>query len=176
MLRDLGSRNHTWFFIEQPHRLIKSRQSLGSGKSLQPPVAHHRPLHHVPVAAQSLAGLDATPGDPGQAWHQDEIYIPTRDRSLCGAWIALALTRDPLHPHAREQWQALHAAGARINTSLPVVIETFTFLERFGLTSLDDLPPLSTEAAAATAAATLVDGAPEAGPIAPDRGEAADAG
>ncbi len=29
------------------------------------------------------------PGKPGQAWHQDEIYIPTRDRSLCGAWIAL---------------------------------------------------------------------------------------
>ncbi|MBI2300692.1 MAG: phytanoyl-CoA dioxygenase family protein [Armatimonadetes bacterium] len=29
------------------------------------------------------------PGFPGQAWHQDEIYIPTRDRSLCGAWIAL---------------------------------------------------------------------------------------
>lgn len=25
----------------------------------------------------------------GQAWHQDEIYIPTRDRSLCGAWIAM---------------------------------------------------------------------------------------
>jgi phytanoyl-CoA hydroxylase len=29
------------------------------------------------------------PGQPGQAWHQDEIYIPTRDRSLTGAWIAL---------------------------------------------------------------------------------------
>lgn len=29
------------------------------------------------------------PGKPGQAWHQDEIYIPTRDRSLVGAWIAL---------------------------------------------------------------------------------------
>src|SRR5439155_12599262 len=28
-------------------------------------------------------------GFQGQAWHQDEIYIPTRDRSLCGAWIAL---------------------------------------------------------------------------------------
>jgi ectoine hydroxylase-related dioxygenase (phytanoyl-CoA dioxygenase family) len=26
---------------------------------------------------------------PGQAWHQDEHFIPTRDRSLCGAWIAL---------------------------------------------------------------------------------------
>ncbi len=29
------------------------------------------------------------PGYQGQAWHQDEIYIPTRDRSLIGAWIAL---------------------------------------------------------------------------------------
>jgi ectoine hydroxylase-related dioxygenase (phytanoyl-CoA dioxygenase family) len=28
-------------------------------------------------------------GKPGQAWHQDEYYIPTRDRSLCGAWIAV---------------------------------------------------------------------------------------
>jgi phytanoyl-CoA hydroxylase len=29
------------------------------------------------------------PGKPGQAWHQDERYIPTRDRSLAGAWIAI---------------------------------------------------------------------------------------
>ena len=29
------------------------------------------------------------PGLPGQAWHQDEHHIPTRDRSLLGAWIAL---------------------------------------------------------------------------------------
>ena len=29
------------------------------------------------------------PAKPGQAWHQDEMYIPTRDRSLCGAWIAM---------------------------------------------------------------------------------------
>ena len=28
-------------------------------------------------------------GKPGQAWHQDEDYIPTRDKSLIGAWIAL---------------------------------------------------------------------------------------
>ena len=28
-------------------------------------------------------------GKPGQAWHQDEYFIPTRDRSLCAAWIAL---------------------------------------------------------------------------------------
>lgn len=28
-------------------------------------------------------------GKPGQAWHQDEDYIPTRDKSLTGAWLAL---------------------------------------------------------------------------------------
>ena len=28
-------------------------------------------------------------GTPGQAWHQDEVFIPTTDRSLVGAWIAL---------------------------------------------------------------------------------------
>lgn len=29
------------------------------------------------------------PGKAGQSWHQDEFYIPTRDRSLTGAWIAI---------------------------------------------------------------------------------------
>ena len=29
------------------------------------------------------------PKFPGQAWHQDEVYIPTRDRTLTGGWIAL---------------------------------------------------------------------------------------
>lgn len=29
------------------------------------------------------------PGFPGQAYHQDERYIPTEDRRLTGAWIAL---------------------------------------------------------------------------------------
>jgi len=47
-----------------------------------------------------------------------------------GAWIALALSRDPLHAQAREQWDALQAASARLHTSVPVVIETFTFLDR----------------------------------------------
>ena len=47
-----------------------------------------------------------------------------------GAWIALALSRDPLHARAREQWDLLHAAGAKLHTSVPVVMETFTFLDR----------------------------------------------
>jgi predicted nucleic acid-binding protein len=47
-----------------------------------------------------------------------------------GAWIALALSRDPLHAQAREQWDLIHGAGAKLYTSVPVVIETFTFLDR----------------------------------------------
>lgn len=47
-----------------------------------------------------------------------------------GAWIALALSRDPLHALAREQWELLQGAGAKLHTSVPVVIETFTFLDR----------------------------------------------
>jgi uncharacterized protein len=47
-----------------------------------------------------------------------------------GAWIALALSRDPLHAQARDQWDLLQGAGAKLHTSVPVVIETFTFLDR----------------------------------------------
>jgi predicted nucleic acid-binding protein len=47
-----------------------------------------------------------------------------------GAWIALALSRDPLHAQAREQWDLLQGAAAKLHTSVPVVIETFTFLDR----------------------------------------------
>ena len=39
-------------------------------------------------AMQSMLFLKVA-GKPGQAWHQDEDYIPTRDRSLIGVWIAL---------------------------------------------------------------------------------------
>ena len=46
-----------------------------------------------------------------------------------GAWIALALSRDPLHTKAREHWDLLQEAGAKLHTSVPVVIETFTFLD-----------------------------------------------
>ena len=49
--------------------------------------------------------------------------------------------------------------GRRDTPGRPILFgTTFTFLERFGLTSLDDLPPLTTEAAAATALATMADG------------------
>jgi phytanoyl-CoA hydroxylase len=37
---------------------------------------------------QSMLFVKA-PGKAGQSWHQDEYYIPTRDQSLVGAWIAI---------------------------------------------------------------------------------------
>jgi phytanoyl-CoA hydroxylase len=39
-------------------------------------------------AVQSMLFIKAA-GKPGQAWHQDEYFIPSRDRSLTGVWIAL---------------------------------------------------------------------------------------
>lgn len=39
-------------------------------------------------AMQSMLFIKSS-GQPGQAWHQDEDFIPTRDRSLTGGWIAL---------------------------------------------------------------------------------------
>jgi phytanoyl-CoA hydroxylase len=37
---------------------------------------------------QSMLFIKAS-GKPGQAWHQDEFYIPTRDVSLTGGWLAM---------------------------------------------------------------------------------------
>jgi hypothetical protein len=39
-------------------------------------------------AMQSMLFIKSE-GKPGQAWHQDEMFIPTRDRSLTAAWLAL---------------------------------------------------------------------------------------
>ena len=47
-----------------------------------------------------------------------------------GAWIALAIERDPHHEQATGIWAKLLDNGARLFTSVPVVLETFTFLDR----------------------------------------------
>ena len=39
-------------------------------------------------AMQSMLFIKSE-GKPGQPWHQDECFIPTRDRSLTAVWIAL---------------------------------------------------------------------------------------
>ncbi len=51
--------------------------------------------------------------------------------------------------------------GRRDTPGRPILYgTTFTFMERFGLTSLDDLPPLPTAVAVATAASSVEDEAP----------------
>jgi predicted nucleic acid-binding protein len=54
----------------------------------------------------------------------EQVFVDT------GAWIALALTRDPLHARARATYEQLQGAGVKVYTSIPVVLETFTFLDR----------------------------------------------
>jgi predicted nucleic acid-binding protein len=56
--------------------------------------------------------------------HGEAVFVDS------GAWIALALTRDPLHQAAVQQWELLQRSGVKLHTSVPVVIETFTFLDR----------------------------------------------
>lgn len=56
----------------------------------------------------------------------ERVFVDT------GAWIALAVARDPLHPRARETWTALAEVGAKLATSTPVLLETFTYLDRKG--------------------------------------------
>ena len=47
-----------------------------------------------------------------------------------GGWIALALSRDPFHERAVEVWKEAHERRACLYTSVPVILETFTFLDR----------------------------------------------
>lgn len=60
-------------------------------------VAHHEPTNAVLRALIGSPNVKACqsmlfvkpPGDPGQAWHQDEYFIPTEDHSLTANWIPL---------------------------------------------------------------------------------------
>ena len=54
----------------------------------------------------------------------ERVFVDT------GAWIALALVQDPMHGRAKEIWDTLQEAGARTFVSVPVLLETFTYLQR----------------------------------------------
>jgi predicted nucleic acid-binding protein len=56
--------------------------------------------------------------------HGEGVFVDS------GAWIALALSRDPLYQTAVEQWGLLQKSHVKLHTSVPVIIETFTFLDR----------------------------------------------
>jgi ectoine hydroxylase-related dioxygenase (phytanoyl-CoA dioxygenase family) len=72
--------------IHHPHKL--SDVMLGSLS--QPTIvdALTRIIGPDVKAMQSMLFMKSE-GKPGQAWHQDEFFIPSRDRSLTASWIAL---------------------------------------------------------------------------------------
>lgn len=79
--------------IHQPHyvspimeKYVKHPKICGALSQI---TGAHLPYWDGSVKCMQSMYFVKPPGFQGQAWHQDEIYIPTRDRSLIGAWIAL---------------------------------------------------------------------------------------
>ncbi|WP_309713023.1 phytanoyl-CoA dioxygenase family protein [Armatimonas sp.] len=79
--------------IHQPHfispviqKYVKHAKICGALSQI---TAAHLPFWDGSVKCMQSMLFVKPPTFQGQAWHQDEIYIPTRDRSLIGAWIAL---------------------------------------------------------------------------------------
>ncbi len=79
--------------IHQPHYISPVMREFvthaGISTVLSRIIAAHLPHWDGSVKCMQSMLFIKPPGKQGQAWHQDEIYIPTRDRSLAGAWIAL---------------------------------------------------------------------------------------
>ena len=79
--------------IHQPHYLSPVMRNMvedqGICSVLSRITAAHLPYWDGSVKCMQSMLFVKPPGKPGQPWHQDELYIPTRDRSLIGAWIAL---------------------------------------------------------------------------------------
>jgi ectoine hydroxylase-related dioxygenase (phytanoyl-CoA dioxygenase family) len=79
--------------IHQPHYVspVMERYTRHPGVcgALSQITAAHLPYWDGSVKCMQSMLFVKPPNFQGQAWHQDEIYIPTRDRSLVGAWIAL---------------------------------------------------------------------------------------
>jgi phytanoyl-CoA hydroxylase len=79
--------------IHQPHYVSPVMEGYARHReicgALSQITAAHLPFWDGSVKCMQSMLFVKPPDFQGQAWHQDEIYIPTRDRSLVGAWIAL---------------------------------------------------------------------------------------
>lgn len=79
--------------IHQPHYIspvmLKYVKHAAICGALSQITAAHLPFWDGSVKCMQSMLFVKPPTFQGQAWHQDEIYIPTRDRSLIGAWMAL---------------------------------------------------------------------------------------
>jgi phytanoyl-CoA hydroxylase len=76
----------SYLCIHHPHKVSPAaRAALSAPRIVDALVAVIGPN----VKAMQSMLFVKSEGKPGQAWHQDEYFIPTRDRSLTAAWIAL---------------------------------------------------------------------------------------
>ena len=79
--------------IHQPHHISPIMKKYAQHPLLcgvlSQITAAHLPYWDGSVKCMQSMLFVKPPQFQGQAWHQDEIYIPTRDRSLVGAWIAI---------------------------------------------------------------------------------------
>jgi ectoine hydroxylase-related dioxygenase (phytanoyl-CoA dioxygenase family) len=72
--------------IHHPHKVSRAmRAALAAPRVVEALV---RVVGPNIKAMQSMLFIKSE-GRPGQPWHQDEYFIPTRDRSLTAVWIAL---------------------------------------------------------------------------------------
>ncbi|WP_052847283.1 phytanoyl-CoA dioxygenase family protein [Streptomyces avicenniae] len=72
--------------VHYPHKLSQLMRDTISHPAIVDPLT--QVIGPNVKAMQSMLFIKSE-GRPGQAWHQDEGFIPTRDRSLTAAWIAL---------------------------------------------------------------------------------------
>ncbi len=77
---------HRYLCIHFPHKIS---ESIGSYLAHSAIVDVLTQLIGPDVKCMQSMLFIKSSGKPGQAWHQDEYFIPTRDRSLTGGWIAL---------------------------------------------------------------------------------------
>lgn len=87
-----GSSNNIHCIV-QPHTLNEELVSVMRSETIKTIVSNlvgaHIPFWDGSVKAFHSMLFYKPPGCHGHAWHQDEIYMPTRDRSLMGMWVAL---------------------------------------------------------------------------------------
>lgn len=76
----------SYLCIHQPHKISPALRSVMSETAV---VAALREVIGPNVKSMQSIFFIKSEHKPGQAWHQDEYFIPTRDRSLTAAWIAL---------------------------------------------------------------------------------------
>ncbi|ELS04300.1 protein involved in biosynthesis of mitomycin antibiotics/polyketide fumonisin [Xenococcus sp. PCC 7305] len=79
--------------IHKPHAVSQVIRQLMQYPNLAGAVSQLAGAH-LPFWEGNIKSVDSMvfikpPEFPGHAWHQDECFIPTRDRSLVGVWIAI---------------------------------------------------------------------------------------